>query len=240
LSVPAWHHAEKGVYILVSKRECAERAEYLLSILSDVAPCLPKTMSQKIADEYRKDPFVILISCLLSLRARDQVTYRVSKRLFALAETPQDLLKIPKEKLEKILHSLGFFRRKTETIQAVSRVLLEKFNGQVPRTLKELLSLPGVGRKTANLVLSEAFDVPAICVDTHVHKLANSLRLVYSETPYETECQLRRLINRSHWHNINRLLVMLGQHTKEVCSLVSEADRVFLYPVCKKKEEKEE
>ncbi|PKN03406.1 hypothetical protein CVU75_02365 [Candidatus Dependentiae bacterium HGW-Dependentiae-1] len=122
---------------------------------------------------YGRNPFLILISCLLSLRTKDIVSLPLSLQLFQLAKTPQELLAVPRAKLEKIIHSVGFYRQKARSLHEVSAALIDRFDGRVPATEEELLSLPGVGRKTANLVLGEAFGVPAICVDTHVHKISN-------------------------------------------------------------------
>ena len=143
------------------------------------------------------------------------------------------MLALPLETLEKIIHSIGFYRRKDHTIQAVCKEIIASYHGKVPATQDELLSLPGVGRKTANLVLAEAFGIPAICVDTHVHRLANELGLVAAKNPYETEIALQRIVQRNHWIEINRLFVMLGQHTKQLCALLSPADCKALDKVCR-------
>jgi endonuclease-3 len=171
-------------------------------------------MITTIIKEYGKDPYLILIGCLLSLRSRDVKTLPVCRELFERARTPQELLKIPLDELEKILYPLGFYRRKAATIRAVSKALLEDFSGKVPATEQELLSLPGVGRKTTNLVLAEAFGIPALCVDTHVHRLSNRFGLVKTKTPIETEYALREILPQRYWAEWNRLLVMWGQNIK--------------------------
>ncbi len=165
-----------------------------------------------------KDPFMILISCLLSLRTKDTVSLAVSKKLFAHATTPYEMLEIPRQELEKMLHEIGFFRKKAAIIHAVSSELIKNFGGHVPRTQQELLSIPGVGRKTANAVLGHAFNIPAICVDTHVHRIANRLGLVRTKTPKETEYALMEKIPMHYWIDINRLLVIWGQ---TVCTPLS-------------------
>jgi endonuclease-3 len=182
----------------------------------------PELMSVRIAREYRADPFLILISCLLSLRTRDIISYAVSKKLFAIASTPQALIALPLSQLESIIYPTGFYHKKAETLQSVSHALLDRFNGKVPKTSEELLSLPGVGRKTANLVLAEAFDIPAICVDTHVHRLANTLGLVSTKTPEATERELEKIIPKSRWIQAHRLLVMCGQNNCDISSLLKK------------------
>lgn len=168
-------------------------------------------MTAQIVHDYGRDPFLILISCLLSLRARDTMTYPVSKKLFRYAKTPQELLNIPLQELEKIIKSVGFYRRKAFVLKEVSQELIDRFGGIVPSTEKELLSIKGIGRKTANLVLGEAFGIPALCVDTHVHRIANHLELVHTATPFETEQELKKIVPRKWWIRLNYLFVKWGQ-----------------------------
>lgn len=209
-----------------------QRSQEIMAILRTVIKDLPAPMSNRITNEYDKDPFIILVSCLLSLRARDTVTLPISKELFKHATTPQQLLALPLHDIERIIHSIGFFHRKAKTLHAVSKALIDQYHGQVPATEQELLTLPGVGRKTANLVLAEAFGIPAICVDTHVHQLANKLGLVSTKTPHQTEQELQQIIPRQQWTEINRLLVTFGQQRKKVCALLSASERAVLHPVC--------
>ena len=172
----------------------------------------PPTMSSMIIHDYGKNPYLILISCLLSLRARDTVTYPISQELFKHAQTPQEMLKLSIPQLEKILKPLGFYKRKAHILHDVSQELIDRFHGKVPRTEEELLSIKHVGRKTANLVLSMAFDVPAICVDTHVHRIANHLGLVKTKTPEQTEVELKKIIPQKDWGIINDTFVRWGQN----------------------------
>ncbi len=167
--------------------------------------------SAQIVKKYGQDPYVVLASCILSLRTRDTVSFPASVRLFALAKTPQDMLKVPLDQIEKAIHSVGFYRVKAQLMHSISKELLERFRGTVPHTLDELLSIKGVGLKTANLVLSEGFSIPAICVDTHVHRLSNRLGLVNTKDPDKTEAALRRIIPRENWREFSRLLVKWGQ-----------------------------
>ena len=172
-----------------------------------VAPAI-----DQIVVEYGREPFLILISCLLSLRTRDVTSLEVSKRLFQVAKTPKQLLSIPLPELEKILYSVGFYKRKAGIIQSVSKELLEKFSGRVPQTEQELLSIKGIGQKTANAVLGYAFDIPALCVDTHVHQLVNRLGWVKTKTPEQTEKALKEIVPKHYWIELNYLLVTWGQN----------------------------
>lgn len=169
-------------------------------------------MSRKLIQDFGREPYLILVGCLLSLRSRDTVTYAVCRDLFDKARTPQQMLEISQHELEAIIHKIGFFRRKARIIQEVSQQLMEEFGGRVPDTEAELLRIKGVGRKTANLVLAEAFNKPAICVDVHVHRLANQLGLVHTKTPEATERALQEIFPANKWAEINRLFVMLGQN----------------------------
>jgi len=166
----------------------------------------------QIIQEHGRDPFCILISCLLSLRTKDTASLPVSQRLLRMAKTPRALLALPQKQLSTIIHSVGFYRQKAQTLHDVCSTLIERFNEQVPNNETDLLSIKGVGRKTANLVLGEGFGIPAICVDTHVHRISNRLGLVKTTTPHETEEQLKKVLPRKYWIEYNRLLVMWGQN----------------------------
>jgi len=170
----------------------------------------------KVIDAYGKDPFLILIACLLSLRARDKVTHRVTTRLFTIAKTPRQILSLAVNQLENIVFEIGTYKRKALILQSVSKEIIERFDSQVPHEKDLLLSINGVGQKTANLVLAEAFNIPAICVDVHVHRIANLLGWVHTKTPEQTEKQLELIVPRDEWININHHLVMLGQNMKNI------------------------
>lgn len=204
----------------------------LIKVLRIATREVEDPLSLKIKKDYGNNPFLLMISCLLSLRARDVVTYPVCLKLFAVARTPAELRAIPTPVLEEILHPIGFFRRKAQIIKTVSAQLIERFHGSVPATEEELLSLPGVGRKTANLVLAEAFDVPAICVDTHIHQLSNKLGLVATKTPQETERALQKIVPKRYWIEFHQLLIKLGQQRKAVCRAVPPGKISLLSPVC--------
>ena len=165
-----------------------------------------------IIDECGNDPFLILIGCLLSLRSKDVVTIHVCRTLFEKATRPQELLQIPPRELEKIIFSAGFYRNKAKTLTHVSKVILEKHDGIVPNTFDELIAIKGIGRKTANLVMGLAFEKPAICVDTHVHRISNRLGIIKTITPHQTEMALQKLLPKKYWIEWNRLLVIWGQN----------------------------
>ena len=158
-----------------------------------------------------RDPFQTLVSTILSLRTKDEVTAAATERLLKRVKKPEDLLKIPDKELEKIIYPVGFYRNKAKTLKKIAKILIEKYNGEVPDTLDELLKLPGVGRKTANLVLSESFDKDAICVDTHVHRISNRWGIVNTRTPEETEYALMKVLPRKWWKKYNSILVAFGQ-----------------------------
>jgi len=156
-------------------------------------------------------PFEVLVSTLLSLRTKDAVTHAASERLFAVARTPEQMLALPQERLARLIYPVGFYATKARRIQEISRLILECHGGRVPDDIDALLALPGVGRKTANLVLAEGFGKPAICVDTHVHRISNRIGLVDTDTPEKTEFALRESLPPAHWASFNKLLVAFGQ-----------------------------
>jgi endonuclease III len=161
--------------------------------------------------EDSRDPFQILISCLISLRTKDQVTGEASARLFALARTPQAMLALSASTIARAIYPAGFYRTKAKTIRELSRSLIQRHGGKVPDELDTLLTLKGVGRKTANLVVTMGFGKPGICVDTHVHRISNRLGIVTARTPEQTESALRQVLPRRHWISYNDLLVTFGQ-----------------------------
>lgn len=171
----------------------------------------------QIAEDSR-DPFRVLISCLLSLRTKDEVTGEASARLFRRADTPETILKLREQTIARLIYPVGFYRTKATVIRGVCRTLIEQYGGRVPDSLDELLKLKGVGRKTANLVVSVGYGKPGICVDTHVHRISNRWGYVRTRTPEETEQALRRTLPRRHWIVFNDLLVGFGQN---VCKPIS-------------------
>lgn len=197
-------------------------ALHTLNAIKEAVKAFDRPLIDKIIEKYNRDPFLILISCLLSLRARDKVTYPVCLKLFSIAKTPEELLEIPTHKLENLIYSVGTYKRKAQILRHASKDLIERFNSKVPNDINLLLSIKGVGRKTANLVLSEAFNIPAICVDVHVHRIANCLGWVDTKTPDQTEHKLELLFPKNEWRNINHYLVMLGQNIRDIKSFCSK------------------
>ena len=164
------------------------------------------------------DPFCVLIACLLSLRTKDETTGPASERLFALADTPAAMLRLTSRQIERAIFPVGFYRTKARVILGVCRDLLERFGGRVPDDIDALLTLKGVGRKTANLVVTQGFNKPGICVDVHVHRISNRWGYVKTRNPEETEMALRRRLPRRYWIGYNDLLVSFGQN---ICQPVS-------------------
>jgi len=165
-----------------------------------------------------RDPYRVLISTVISLRTKDEVTRTASERLFERADTPEKMLGLSEEEIGKTIYPAGFYRVKAGNIRTISGILCEQYAGRVPDTLDELLALPGVGRKTANLVITLAYGKPGICVDTHVHRIMNRLGYVYTKTPEKTESALREKLPEAYWIEINDLLVTYGQN---LCTPVS-------------------
>jgi endonuclease III len=179
--------------------------------LRGTAPGWNPTALTIVADRDR-DPFRILIACILSLRTQDTTTGPASDRLFAVAATPADMLKLTPRRIEQLIYPVGFYRTKARVILGICRDLLQRFEGRVPDTIDGLLTLNGVGRKTANLVVTMGFNKPGICVDTHVHRISNRLGYVKTKNPEETEMALRGKLPRRYWIGYNDLLVSFGQN----------------------------
>ena len=177
-----------------------------------------------------KDPFKVLISCLLSLRTQDPVTAKASSRLFKKAESPEEMLKLSIAELEKTIYPVGFYRVKAKNIKDICQVLTKRLNSRVPDELDELLKLKGVGRKTANLVLTMGYGKDGICVDTHVHRICNRWGYIKTKTPYDTEMALRKKLPREFWQVINDLLVSYGQN---ICKPLSPyCSKCTIYQYC--------
>jgi endonuclease-3 len=170
-----------------------------------------------VATESR-DPFRVLIACILSLRTQDTTTGPAAARLFALADRPPAMLRLTPRQIERAIYPVGFYRTKARAIRSICRALIERFAGRVPETIDELLTLTGVGRKTANLVVTMGYGKPGICVDTHVHRISNRLGYVRTRTPEKTEAALRQRLPRRYWIGYNDLLVSFGQN---VCTPIS-------------------
>ncbi|RMG04039.1 MAG: endonuclease III [Nitrospirae bacterium] len=158
-----------------------------------------------------RSPFKVLVSCILSLRTQDKTTSEASERLFAIADTPEKLASLSAKEIEKAIYPVGFYRVKAKNLKKISREIITRFGGEVPATIDELLTLNGVGRKTANLVVTLGWNLPGICVDTHVHRITNRWGYVKTKTPEKTEFALREKLPRRYWKEINGLLVAFGQ-----------------------------
>lgn len=160
----------------------------------------------------KRDPFRVLVSCILSLRTKDEVTENASKRIFKAADNPEKLKGLPVKQIEKLIYPVGFYRKKAKNLKEISKTLVDSFHSKVPDSIDALLSLSGVGRKTANLVLGLGFLKPAICVDTHVHRISNRLGWVKTKTPEETEIALQKVLPKRLWVPINTIMVAFGQN----------------------------
>ena len=171
----------------------------------------PKSEFVKLMDSFN-DPYLVLIACILSLRTNDRTTYPATLRMLELAKTPHDMKSVDTKDLSKAIYPVGFYENKAEQIIELSRQIDEELDGRVPDEIDELCKFKGVGRKTANLVLSRGFNKPAICVDVHVHRIFNRLGYVKTKTPEETEFALREKLPIKHWIDINTLLVTHGQN----------------------------
>lgn len=185
---------------------------HLIATLRLATRSMQRPAAELIIQKYGKNPFLILISSILSVRTTDAISYAASVRLFSFARTAQEMLSLPEEKIAECIFPVGFYKKKAYTIKAISFVLLKQCEQNGVLTNDQLLALPGVGRKIANLVLGYAYSIPAICVDTHVHRISNRLGLVKTKTVQETEEKLKEIIPEKDWIELNSLLVMWGQN----------------------------
>jgi endonuclease III len=186
-----------------------------------------------LVEAQTKDPFKILVATILSARTKDNITAEVVSFLFQVIQKPQDFDKFSVEEIEDIIYPVGFFRNKARHLKQLPEVLKKEFHNSVPQEIDDLLKLPGVGRKTANLVRAIAFKKPAICVDTHVHRISNRLGYVKTKTPLETEMALRQKLPEKYWINFNSYLVAFGQNhctprnpKCDICPIFAECERV--------------
>lgn len=159
-----------------------------------------------------QDPYLVLIACILSLRTNDLTTYPATLRMLEIGRVPKDFAYCEVEKLEKAIYPVGFYKNKARQIIELSRIIVEELGNKVPDTIEELIRFNGVGRKTANLVLAKGHNIPAICVDVHVHRICNRLGYLKTKTPEETEFALREKLPQKYWLDINTLLVTHGQN----------------------------
>jgi endonuclease III len=188
-----------------------ERIDKIFSILKSKVKDVPPM--SKMPKSFRNSSFKILISIMMSSRTKDEVTVKASKNLFLKAKTAKDILKLKQSEIEKLIYPIGFYKTKAKNIIKISKKIISDFKGKVPQEKKDLESLPGVGLKTANLVLIKAFNQDEICVDTHVHRISNRLKLTKTKTPEETYFKLKETLNKKYWKSINELFVVFGQKT---------------------------
>jgi endonuclease-3 len=200
--------------------------------IHDVVRILRKEIRQwpvPAIGHFVETPFTVLISCILSLRTQDKTTNVASERLFAAANTPKKMLTLPVDVIQKAIYPVAFYRVKAKTIHAICEQLLDRFGGEVPADLDRLLELPGVGRKTANIVVTLGFNKAGIAVDTHVHRISNRLGYVKTKSPDETEMALRKKLPRPYWIIYNDLLVAYGQNLCKPISPFCSKCRIAVY-----------
>lgn len=184
----------------------------VMTILIAETKKMPMPIVTEIKLTSGRDAYKILVSTMLSLRTKDSTTRDASIRLFEKAANPKDMLKIPEETISELIYPVGFYKVKAKSILETSQILIDKYNGVVPDSIDELLTLKGVGRKTANLVVTEAYDKDGICVDTHVHRISNRLGYISTKNPLETEMALRGKLPKKYWRIYNDTLVVYGQN----------------------------
>ena len=188
----------------------------IIKILSKKYPNKGITTLNRMRE--KPNAFQILISCLLSLRARDENTEIVSMKLFQIADTPEKISKLQIKKLEKIIFSSGHYHKKAKTLQHISQVLIDKYNSKVPDTYEELISIKGIGPKTANIVLAFAFNKLVLPIDTHCHRIPNRLEWVKTKTAEKTEKELEKILPKKYWREFNAIFVQFG---KDICNPIS-------------------
>ena len=198
------------------KKANLKTIEQVMKILSKYYQYNDKTTLNRMRK--KPDAFKILISCLLSLRTKDKNTEKVSKQLFEIAKTPKEISNLPIKKLEKIIYSSGHYKKKARTLQHVSKELITRFNSNVPTKKEELLSIKGIGPKTANIVLAFAFGELVLPIDTHCHRIPNRLGWIETKTPEKTEKVLEEILPKKYWREFNAIFVQFG---KEICQPVS-------------------
>jgi len=197
----------------------------MVDLLDAVRP-LAKSWRLPVVEALRSqsdNPFAILVTSLISLRTKEEQTAPVAQKLLALAKTPEEMLALGEKVIAETLYSVGFYRNKARNLLEISQRLIDEFNSRVPDTLEELLTLKGVGRKTANLVISVAYNQLAVCVDIHVHRISNRIGYVMTKTPEATEFALRAKLPSSLWREVNPLLVAFG---RELCYPLSPHCRI--------------
>lgn len=190
----------------------------IFSVLEEAYNLLPTPSVTQIANLTKNDPFLVMISTIISLRTKDEITLKASQNLFKVADNPYKMSKLSPEQIGKLIFPSCFYKKKGETIHDISKYIIDKYDGEVPNNMEKLLKIKGVGRKTANLVMVEGFRSDAICVDTHVHRIMNRIGIVNTKNPEETEMELRKILPKRYWKKWNEILVSYGQH---ICRPIS-------------------
>ena len=191
----------------------------------------PRREFVQLMEEF-KDPYLVLIACILSLRTNDLTTYPATLRMLEIGREPKEFAYCNVDRLSKAIYPVGFYQNKARQIIELSKIIVEQLNNKVPDTIEELIKFNGVGRKTANLVLAKGFNIPAICVDVHVHRICNRLGYVKTKNPEETEFALREKLPKKYWLDINTLLVTHGQN---ICKPIKpKCDECPIKDYCKK------
>ena len=186
---------------------------------------------EKISQDQAEDPFQVLIATLLSARTQDSTTLAASKRLFKVARTPRTMARLTTKRIERLIYPVSFYRHKARHVRATCRLLVERFGGRVPMTMDDLLTLPGVGRKTANVVLSMAFGIPALAVDTHIFRIGNRLKIAPGKTPDEVEQNFLRIIPEKYLFHAHHWLILHGRYTCKARK--PECERCVIADLCK-------
>ncbi|KJR40865.1 DNA-(apurinic or apyrimidinic site) lyase [Candidatus Magnetoovum chiemensis] len=217
----------------MNKRETAQLPNFdinnAISLIKEHVKTLKVPYIEAMAKEDR-DPFKILISCILSLRTQDNTTAAASQRLFALASTPKNMSELNTKDIENAIYPVGFYRVKAGNIKEISNTIIKDYDGKVPGSIEELIKLKGVGRKTANLVVTMGYNKYGICVDTHVHRITNRWGYIKTDSPLKTEQALRETLPLKYWKEINGLLVPFGQG---ICRPIKPAcDKCSIKTLC--------
>jgi endonuclease III len=215
------HDTGKRTISIDGRNTPLENIDEIVRILKKEVKAYPLPIVTEMI-QIKRDPFKVLISTILSLRTKDETTRKATYRLFAVASTPQAIIKLPASEIESLIYPVGFYKNKARTLLSTCQRLIDEYDAKVPASINELLAFKGVGRKTANLVVTLGYNKPGICVDVHVHRITNRWGMVKTKTPDETEMRLREILPKKHWIIINDLLVTYGQNlcrpTSPFCS----------------------
>jgi len=172
----------------------------------------------KISRKENRNPYLVLVATLLSLRTKDELTEKIMEKLTKEIRTPEEMASFPIKRLQELIYPVGFYRNKSAVLKDVSRIIIDAYDGKVPDSIDELLKIKGIGRKTANLVITEGYNKPGICVDTHVHRISNRIGIVNTKNPNQTEEVLRKVLPKKYWIIYNTLFVTFG---KNICKPIS-------------------